>query len=129
MVTPMLTQLSYEGILDEFNPISCGFIKIPANIVASEKEKTPTPETNTTAVPNTPSPSASSSNQLMQYRLSNDDTLFSIIRNLSFGMVLKNLKVLFAKRKPSFCTRYAICICFSLIVVPLSVYCMASVRC
>ncbi|KAF9263535.1 Sec1-like protein [Marasmius fiardii PR-910] len=92
MITPLLTQLTYEGLIDELLVIKNSHVELPVSLIS------PAP-TNTGANPSsgTPAmPTASSSNALRKenkkkYHLSPTDTLFGDLRDLNFSFVGKKL--------------------------------------
>jgi hypothetical protein len=75
-VTPMLTPLTYEGLLDDILGIDCGFIHVDSHVLD--------PPTDGIVDPGTPAAiisSTSSSPTLQSIPLNNHDSLYAEVRN------------------------------------------------
>lgn len=72
MVTPMLTPLTYEGLLDEVLGIECGLVRVDANIIEPPEDSSPDERNATLA--NTTSSTAS-------IALNDADTLYAEVRD------------------------------------------------
>ncbi len=66
LVTPMLTQNTFEGLVDEHFGITCSAIQIPSEMAGDEKAKTKT----------------------KKWPLNSDNTVYADIRDKNFGVVL-----------------------------------------
>ncbi|KAJ4002193.1 Sec1-like protein [Lentinula boryana] len=88
MITPLLTQLTYEGLMDELLGIRNSHVELPASLV--------NPPSNAPADAATAPPIATSSTSLRKenrkkYHLSSADSLFKETRDLNFSNVGKHL--------------------------------------
>ncbi|KAE9409193.1 ATP binding protein [Gymnopus androsaceus JB14] len=89
MITPLLTQLTYEGLMDELLGIKNSHVELPASLVAPP----PNPQTGATAAPPPPPPAAASlrKENKKKYHLSSADSLFMELRDVNFSNVGKRL--------------------------------------
>ncbi|KAJ7600856.1 Sec1-like protein [Mycena floridula] len=88
MITPLLTQLTYQGLIDELLGIKNSHVELPASLLSP-----PAPESSNPAAP-APSTSATASLKKevkKKYLLANSDTLFVELRDLNFSVVGKRL--------------------------------------
>ncbi|KAJ3907217.1 Sec1-like protein [Lentinula edodes] len=88
MITPLLTQLTYEGLIDEVLGIRNSHVELPASLVNPPSN----PSADAAAAP----PAATSSTSLRKenkkkYHLSSTDSLFKELRDLNFSNVGKQL--------------------------------------
>lgn len=72
LVSPMLTQLTYEGLIDEVFGIEDGIVEIPESILASENEK---------------GKSDVDPDSKKKHPLNSGDTLFQEIRDMNFRVI------------------------------------------
>jgi hypothetical protein len=89
LVTPLLTPLTYEGLLDHVMTLDCGFIPIPSNMMEDTSNNS---KDDQQKKPNE-SPSSSSSPSLLALSLNSADTLYAEVRNQhveQFGTFLQN---------------------------------------
>ncbi|WRT69548.1 uncharacterized protein IL334_006535 [Kwoniella shivajii] len=77
-VTPMCTQLTYEGMLDEFVGIRNAHIEVDATLLDSNTAPAPSPS----ALPSTPI-----TKKRKHHLTSQKDTLYSELRDLNFAVV------------------------------------------
>ncbi|KAF5392402.1 hypothetical protein D9757_002293 [Collybiopsis confluens] len=89
MITPLLTQLTYEGLIDEILGIKNSHVELPASLVSPPQ---PAQATSSTAPP-PPPPLATSlrKESKKKYHLSSTDSLFKELRDLNFANVGKRL--------------------------------------
>ncbi|PVG00941.1 putative vacuolar sorting protein [Serendipita vermifera] len=81
MITPMLTQLTYEGIIDECIGVSNTYVELPANIVTPQPPPESKPPT-TPALTTTPV----QAEKKKKYQLSSStDPLFGELRDVNFA--------------------------------------------
>ncbi|ESK97580.1 atp binding protein [Moniliophthora roreri MCA 2997] len=91
MITPLLTQLTYEGLIDELVGIKNAHVELPASLVS------PPSTTAGSSSTQAPGPSTSPTNisirreSKKKYHLSGSDTLFTDLRDLNFSMVGRKL--------------------------------------
>ncbi|KAG7452195.1 Sec1-like protein [Guyanagaster necrorhizus] len=87
MITPLLTQLTYEGLIDELISIKNSHVELPTSLVSP-----PTAETTglAAATPSTSSGTLRKENK-KKYHLSSSDTLFGELRDLNFSAVGRRL--------------------------------------
>ncbi|KAJ4485667.1 Sec1-like protein [Lentinula aciculospora] len=88
MITPLLTQLTYEGLIDELLGIRNSHVELPASLV--------NPPSNVSADTAAAPPAATSSTSLRKenkkkYHLTSSDSLFKELRDLNFSNVGKQL--------------------------------------
>ena len=69
LVTPMLTQNTFEGLVDEHFGINCSFVQIPSEMAGDEKNK----------------------GKPRKWPLNSDNTVYADIRDKNFGVVLQVL--------------------------------------
>ncbi|KAL1677686.1 Sec1-like protein [Schizophyllum commune] len=89
MITPLLTQLTYEGLIDEVMGIKNSHVELPASLVSP-----PPPSGQPAAGPSTapPPPTATLKKEnKKKYLLSSADPLFSELRDLNFSSVGRKL--------------------------------------
>lgn len=90
MITPLLTQLTYEGLIDELMGIKHSHVELPASLV-SPPQPAPTAGPST-AAPAPPSPAAALKKENMKkYLLSAADPLFVELRDMNFSSVGRKL--------------------------------------
>ncbi|CAG7853945.1 Vacuolar protein sorting-associated protein 33A Short=hVPS33A [Serendipita indica DSM 11827] len=80
MVTPMLTQLTYEGLIDEFIGVSNTYVELPANIVSP-----PSANANTTQAPALATTPVQAEKKKKYQLSSSSDPLFGELRDLNFA--------------------------------------------
>ncbi|KAL4252461.1 STXBP/unc-18/SEC1 family protein [Abortiporus biennis] len=93
MITPMLTQLTYEGLIDELIGVTNSQVEIPASLLnppssqpgASSSTAPPTSPTTATA------PSLTKEKKRKHHLTASTDPLFSDLRDLNFSFVGKKL--------------------------------------
>jgi len=71
LLTPMLTSLTYQGMIDEIYGISVGFIKIKRWLMGDKSDK---------------------KDKITRYRLSSDDSLFAQMRDQNMPSILHSVK-------------------------------------
>ncbi|KAL1669096.1 Sec1-like protein [Schizophyllum commune] len=89
MITPLLTQLTYEGLIDEVMGIKNSHVELPASLVSP-----PPPPGQPAAGPSTapPPPTATLKKEnKKKYLLSSADPLFGELRDLNFSSVGRKL--------------------------------------
>ncbi|KAG9019258.1 hypothetical protein FS842_007893, partial [Serendipita sp. 407] len=97
MVTPMLTQLTYEGLIDELVGVSNTYVELPANIVSPPSQANTSGDTTSQALNTTPV----QAEKKKKYQLSSaTDPLFKELRDVNFA-VLGSLLSSTAKRLSS----------------------------
>ncbi|KZV65574.1 Sec1-like protein [Peniophora sp. CONT] len=103
MVTPLLTQLTYEGLIDEVMGIKNSHIEVPASLVSASTNPSVPP----TATASTPSAPALAKEKKRKHRLATDnDPLFSELRDLNFANVGKRLSRVARKLNEEYKTRH-----------------------
>ncbi|KAG8803809.1 hypothetical protein FRC17_006109, partial [Serendipita sp. 399] len=97
MVTPMLTQLTYEGLIDELIGVSNTYVELPANLVSPPAQANEGGATTNQALNTTPV----QAEKKKKYQLSSStDPLFKDLRDVNFA-VLGSLLSATAKRLSS----------------------------
>nr|XP_019003591.1 ATP-binding protein [Kwoniella mangroviensis CBS 8507]OCF67052.1 ATP-binding protein [Kwoniella mangroviensis CBS 8507] len=86
-ITPMLTQLTYEGMLDEFVGIKNAHIEIDSTLI--DPNTAPTPSPSTSALPSTPI-----TKKRKHHLSSQKDKLYSELRDQNFAVVGSKLSKL-----------------------------------
>ncbi|KIY73514.1 Sec1-like protein [Cylindrobasidium torrendii FP15055 ss-10] len=87
-ITPLLTQLTYQGLIDELIGIKNSHVDLPASLVSPPtNDQTTSPSTSTTQ---TPQPSMRKEAK-KKYHLSSTDHLFAELRDRNFSTVLKRM--------------------------------------
>ncbi|ESN95294.1 hypothetical protein HELRODRAFT_86965 [Helobdella robusta] len=81
-LTPLLTQLTYEGLVDELFSISKGIVKLPANKFKSESSNADTAADSTST-----NPFATSTDEVKKIHLNSSDELFADLRDKNFNAV------------------------------------------
>jgi vacuolar protein sorting-associated protein 33A len=85
MITPLLTQLTYEGLMDEVLTIRNSHIEIPASLLASPNAQAPTPSAPAVTV-------STSADKPKKHQLgSATDPILSSLRDLNFSSVGRQL--------------------------------------
>ncbi|KAH8835626.1 ATP binding protein [Flagelloscypha sp. PMI_526] len=89
MITPLLTQLTYEGLIDEVLGIKHSHVELPASLVSPPQNPGPA----TAAPPTAPAPTAALRQEAKKkYHLTPaSDPLFEDLRDLNFSVVGKTL--------------------------------------
>ncbi|KZT34809.1 ATP binding protein [Sistotremastrum suecicum HHB10207 ss-3] len=90
MITPMLTQLTYEGLIDELIGIKNSYVEVPASLLAQ-----PTAPNSSQAGSSASGPSStplSSEKKKKHHLTAVNDTLFAEIRDLNFSAVPRKLQ-------------------------------------
>ncbi|KAF8921146.1 Sec1-like protein [Mucidula mucida] len=87
MITPLLTQLTYEGLVDELIGIKNSHVDLPASLV-SPPVNDPAATASSSAQA-TPAPMRKEAKK--KYHLSSSDTLFAELRDVNFSTVLRRL--------------------------------------
>ncbi|KAG8819052.1 hypothetical protein FRC18_012211 [Serendipita sp. 400] len=83
MVTPMLTQLTYEGLIDELVGVSNTYVELPANIVSPPSQANTSGDTTSQALNTTPV----QAEKKKKYQLSSaTDPLFKELRDVNFAL-------------------------------------------
>lgn len=97
LVTPMITPLTYEGLLDDVVGIDCGFITVDVDTINPPDESSgdPTPSTNPFATDTTPTSIVvgTSGNPRVALGVNGSDSLYNEVRNQhveKFGTFLQN---------------------------------------
>ncbi|KIK70533.1 hypothetical protein GYMLUDRAFT_149956 [Collybiopsis luxurians FD-317 M1] len=88
MITPLLTQLTYEGLMDEILGIKNSHVELPASLVSPPP---PSQATSSTAPPAPPPTTSLRKENKKKYHLSSADSLFKELRDLNFSNVGKRL--------------------------------------
>eukprot|EP00762_Andalucia_godoyi_P000574 ANDGO_05304.mRNA.1 Vacuolar protein-sorting-associated protein 33 homolog len=86
LFTPMLTQLTYEGLVDEIFGIKNGFVEVELEVKEQPKDKQAQPAA-ASASTDTPAEQTRSLLQKTKVPLNNSNSLYSEIRDLSFTQV------------------------------------------
>jgi vacuolar protein sorting-associated protein 33A len=81
LVTPLCTQLTYEGLVDEVYGINNGFIDVPSEVVTGKKKPISPEEA---AKPASEQPETA---KPVRVALNNDDRIFAMVRDLNFAVV------------------------------------------
>ncbi|KAF8314011.1 Sec1-like protein [Clavulina sp. PMI_390] len=91
MVTPLLTQLTYEGLLDEFYGINNSQVRIDSSILSNQNSPSTASTSASTsippAVPLAAGTSSNSAGQKRKYHLKSADALYGRIRDSNFAVV------------------------------------------
>ncbi|KAJ2880274.1 Vacuolar protein-sorting-associated protein 33, partial [Coemansia asiatica] len=92
LVTPLLTQLTYEGLISEVFGISNGYVTLPSSVPASSPAAAdgPSPSTSSASASASASIGASGAQAAKRKRLalnSQDDLIFKEIRGMNFSAV------------------------------------------
>ncbi|KIM31975.1 hypothetical protein M408DRAFT_327354 [Serendipita vermifera MAFF 305830] len=83
MITPMLTQLTYEGLIDEIVGVSNTYVELPANIVTP-----PAPNTSTSTAAPALATTPVQAEKKKKYQLSTStDPLFGELRDVNFAVL------------------------------------------
>lgn len=111
-LTPFMTQLTYEGMIDELIGIRTGFIEVDSSVLdttaATAAPPPPSPPAAPAApassalaspLPPPPAPPALPAPTRQQYALSSDDELFALVRGKSFAEALDCLAAVAAHLK------------------------------
>ncbi|KAK0208669.1 Sec1-like protein [Desarmillaria ectypa] len=88
MITPLLTQLTYEGLIDELIGIKNSHVELPTSLVSPPAAETAGPAA---AIPTTSSGTLMRKENKKKYHLSSSDTLFGELRDLNFSAVGRRL--------------------------------------
>lgn len=88
MVTPLLTQLTYQGLIDELLGITSGHVELPASLLAvANAQQTPS-AASTSASGSQSRPGALSTEKKKKHHLTaTNDPLFRDLRDLNFSVV------------------------------------------
>ncbi|KAJ3766819.1 Sec1-like protein [Lentinula raphanica] len=90
MITPLLTQLTYEGLIDELLGIKNSHVEIPASLVNPPQNA---PTDSLAALPTGTSSNSLRKENKKKYHLSSSDSLFNELRDLNFSHVGKHLNI------------------------------------
>ncbi|KAF8336635.1 Sec1-like protein [Cantharellus anzutake] len=82
LITPLLTQLTYEGLIDEFFSIQNSHVKVDAALLAAQQPATASPGPST--APSLPGASAQAKKK---HHLKSSDLLFAQLRDSNFAIV------------------------------------------
>ena len=87
--TPLLTQLTYEGLIDEFFTINNNHIEAPTSVVGSAAPANPPAPTtpSSTPSPQPPQPRPSSAPLKRKIPVDSTDALFASLRDTNFALV------------------------------------------
>ncbi|KAH7108434.1 ATP binding protein [Auriculariales sp. MPI-PUGE-AT-0066] len=90
MITPMLTQLTYQGLIDELMNITSGHVELPASLLAPPSaQQAPSASASTSAQSR---PGALQKEKKKKHHLTAaNDSLFRDLRDLNFSVVGANL--------------------------------------
>ncbi|KAK7686681.1 hypothetical protein QCA50_010281 [Cerrena zonata] len=106
MITPLLTQLTYEGLIDEMFGIKNSHVEIPASLLApvnAPGESDPNASSSTNPAPTT----TLTKEKKKKYHLSaSADILFSELRDLNFASVGKKLNLVARRLDEDFKARH-----------------------
>ncbi|KAF8665403.1 hypothetical protein AX16_000422 [Volvariella volvacea WC 439] len=93
LVTPMLTQLTYEGLIDEVIGIKNSHVEIPASLLAPPTNASTPAAGSSTSPPSNPSPVAALKKEAKKkHHLTNStDPLYAELRDLNFANVGRHL--------------------------------------
>ncbi|KAF9514282.1 hypothetical protein BS47DRAFT_1376541 [Hydnum rufescens UP504] len=86
MITPMLTQLTYEGLIDEFFDIQNSHVKVDPALLAPPPAGSASPGTSATPLP-TGLPTSTPSQSKRSHHLHSADHLFAQLRGSNFAIV------------------------------------------
>ena len=86
LVTPLCTELTYEGLIDETIGIKHCFVELDAALVNPAPNDNATPRTPKGTTP-VPPPSSSTANKKKKYILNSSDKLFNQLRDQNFAVV------------------------------------------
>ncbi len=86
-ITPLLTQLTYEGLIDEFYGISSNQVEVPNSVVSLTSNRTPTTNSNSNSNSITIGSSSIHDKKTRKITLNSTDSLFNEIRDLNFSQV------------------------------------------
>jgi len=82
-VTPLMTQITYQGMLEEYLGINSGYVEVEAD---AEKELDKKDKDGKAKK------EEEVAKKLLKYRLSDEDKIFGYIRDMSFGEVLSDMQ-------------------------------------
>lgn len=94
MITPLLTQLTYEGLVDELVGIKNSYVELPQSVLAPQTGPGTQPAAGPSTSPNAPGPAGGLINRdkKKKHNLSGStDPLFEELRDLNFSAVGKKL--------------------------------------
>ncbi|TFY82858.1 hypothetical protein EWM64_g1160 [Hericium alpestre] len=89
MITPLLTQLTYEGLIDEVIGIRNSHVEVPASLLAAPSNPSAPPSDPSTSTP--PASSLLKEKKKKQHLSSSSDPIFGELRDLNFASVGKRL--------------------------------------
>jgi len=87
MITPLLTQLTYEGLIDEIVHIRHSHIEVPASLLNAPSNPNP----NAGSTSGTPAPVLVQDKKRKHHLTASTDPIFSELRDLNFAAVGKRL--------------------------------------
>ncbi|EEB91605.1 hypothetical protein MPER_10010, partial [Moniliophthora perniciosa FA553] len=91
MITPLLTQLTYEGLIDELIGIKNAHVELPASLVSPPSATAASSSTQAAGPSTSPTNISIRRESKKKYHLSGSDTLFNDLRDLNFSMVGRKL--------------------------------------
>ncbi|KAG7097107.1 hypothetical protein E1B28_004487 [Marasmius oreades] len=91
MITPLLTQLTYEGLIDELIGIRNSHVELPVSLISPPPNAGITSSSGPSTTPTTSTSNTLRKESKKKYHLSPTDTLFTDLRDLNFSFVGKKL--------------------------------------
>ncbi|KAG5652575.1 hypothetical protein H0H81_004535 [Sphagnurus paluster] len=93
MITPLLTQLTYEGLIDELIGIKNSHVELPASLLSPPGPPTTNPAAgpSTSSASNPPAQSLKKDNKKKHHLTTTTDPLFEELRDLNFSAVGRKL--------------------------------------
>jgi len=99
LVTPMVTPLTYEGLIDEILGIDCGFVNVETSLVEPDDNK------DKTGSESSPASTSPSSKDTVPLALNGSDTLYAEVRNQNvekFGSFLQEQAIALQESRSNF---------------------------
>ncbi|KAK7049665.1 Vacuolar protein-sorting-associated protein 33 [Paramarasmius palmivorus] len=91
MITPLLTQLTYEGLIDELIGIRNAHVELPASIVSPPSAVASSSSTQQPGPSTSPTSTSIRKESKKKYHLSGSDALYNDLRDLNFSLVGRKL--------------------------------------
>ncbi|KAI0316484.1 Sec1-like protein [Amylostereum chailletii] len=88
MITPLLTQLTYEGLIDEVIGIKNSHVEVPASLLAAPSNPAAPP---TASASTAPAPALAKEKKRKHHLSSATDPIFAELRDMNFASVGKSL--------------------------------------
>ncbi|KAH9178834.1 Sec1-like protein [Lactarius sanguifluus] len=88
MITPLLTQLTYEGLIDEVIRIRNSHVEVPASLLNAPSNTNPTVSGSTSTAP---APALAQEKKRKHHLTASTDPIFAELRDLNFASVGKRL--------------------------------------